>query len=149
VSPEKRLVWNLALLVFVALPCWIALMLLASWFVPPEWMREDGFRWTLSELAGALLFWWLIMVIRVIVGGALHQLIIVWLPQEWSARRVRTAAISATAIIPLSLGLVSPNPSAIGSPRVLLPALLAMLLYGSLVRTAAEQSAAADTGQQM
>lgn len=116
-------------------------MFFVAWLLPPEWMRENGFRWSFGEFTAALLFWWLVMVFPVAISGLLHQMIIALLPRGWPRELVYAVTILTTAVIPLALAVVSPNPALVLAPRVLVPTIMVMCGYGCLVSMTEKRTA--------
>jgi hypothetical protein len=126
---------NLALLVFVVLPGWILLIFAQAALFPLEWMREAGVGWSVADYLGGLLFWFLLMVVPVLVGGAIHQVIICALAPDHSRRRERVGILATSPVILLALAVLSPSPAALLLPRAAVPALIAMIVYGLLAES--------------
>ncbi|MGN6481332.1 hypothetical protein [Luteibacter sp.] len=120
------------------LPLWIALIFIQAYAFPLPWMKEAGVRWEASGFFSALAFWWIALVIPVALGGFLHQLAISAIPRSWPKWLERVTIIAVGLIIPLVLALSSPAPSSILMPRMLIPSLAAMLLYGALASSLRE-----------
>lgn len=129
-SVKKRVALNLALLVFVALPLWIAIPFLLAVASPTEWMQETGFKWSVSDVYRVLPSMIGIMMPAFLVGGILHQVVVLSIPHTWPDRQVRAGVVLSTLVIPLFLAAVAPVPSTLLLPRILLSTGVAMLLYG-------------------
>jgi hypothetical protein len=133
--PTKGALQNLAILVFGALPLTIALVWLETLIAPLDWMKGIDGGGSVGDYVVGFLFWMIVLVIPVLVGGVVHQLLIALVPASWSPAQRRlaillTSPVILAALVPLSTG----NPGLLFSWRGLIPIGIALVCYGLTAR---------------
>lgn len=133
--PMKVALRNLAILVFGALPLGIALVWLESLIVPLDWMEGVERGGSVGEYATGLLFWLLVLLIPVLLGGIVHQLLVGLIPASWAPIQRRLAILLTSPVILVMLVLLSTgSPELLLSWRGLIPIGIALLFYGMLAK---------------
>ncbi|HEX8361044.1 MAG TPA: hypothetical protein VF613_13095 [Longimicrobium sp.] len=129
--PLKGAFRNLAILVFGALPLVIALVWLETLIAPLDWMKGIDSQGSTGDYAVALLFWMLVLVIPVLMGGVIHQLLIGLIPNSWAPAQQRLAILLTSPVILAVFALLSTgSPGLLFSWRGLIPIGIALLCYG-------------------
>jgi hypothetical protein len=90
---EKRTLSNLGLLLVIVFPVWFFALGVSPYFTLGRWPRDWPGSW------GGLLYIFLNMSLPLLAGGVVQQLLLLGIPQSWSAARRRTAAILSTVVI--------------------------------------------------
>lgn len=133
-NTSKSAVRNLVLLVVVALP----LAMLAVWaqtlIFPPDWMQGSEGGASAGDYLAGFLFWMLILVVPVFLGGCLHQAILYSFPTSWTATRQRLGIICTSPVILVGFLAIGNAHQAFLLPRMFLPVAVALLSYGFLAR---------------
>lgn len=132
--PVKRSLRNLALLVFGALP----LALLVGWIIasvaPVPWLEVEQ-NASAGEFVESFLLWFLFLVVPVLLGGAIHQVLLGLIPPGWAPTRRRVAIMVTSPVVMVMLALLNTgSPALLFSWRVLVPIGVALLFYGSLAK---------------
>jgi hypothetical protein len=130
---RKPVVYNLLLLSVLVLPLGIGLGWLVTVVFPPAWLDREGVK-SQSGLAAGFIFWYLVLVLPVIVGGALHQALLKALPPDWSARRGRAVAIATSPVVLVVAALVGRNPDVWTSPQLLMVVAVCLATYALLAK---------------
>jgi len=124
---------NLALLAFGALP----LAIVGGWAVavlfPAEWMKGTA-RSSAGEYASGFLFWFVVLIIPVLMGGLLHQVAIRTVPPSWSRVQQRIAIVATAVVIPVGFLLIGNSPMLFRSWKLIVPILVGMTFYGLLAK---------------
>lgn len=89
----KRTISNFCLLLLIVFPIWFFALGVSSYFTLRRWPRD----WPGGP--GGLLYIFLNMGLPLLIGGVVQQLLLLGIPQSWSATRRRIAAIVSTAVI--------------------------------------------------
>lgn len=117
---------NLALLALIALPLFFLLAWIGDLIRGADWSRDSGYA------LGTVALFYLVSIVWVLLGGLVHQLVLIILPRTWSARWRRLVAVASTPIIPAVLLLFGGAVWAV--PSYSLPALISMVVYALLIR---------------
>lgn len=91
-----------------------------------DWSRDLGYA------LGTVGFFYLVSLVWVLLGGLVHQLLLIILPRTWPARWRRLVAVASTPIIPLVLILFGGSVWAV--PSYWLPAVISLVVYALLIR---------------
>ena len=126
---SRPAMFNLCVLLFGALPVAIAVGWLTARISPPEWAQTAS-RGIGRDMLAGFTFWYLSLFVPVVAGGLLHQLVLKLLRGR-TRGLVQRLVLVATAPIIL-LGFI-PFRGAWG-PKVAVPALVALALYGLIAK---------------
>jgi hypothetical protein len=133
---SKPVLWNLLILLLVALPLAILLGWLAFVIFPPDWMKSGGWPKSLTNGLWGFVFWYLILVLPIGLGGLVHQAILGIIPNTWSAGVKRIAILVSAPLVPAGLWMIGHPPDLnLGTGRYLLAAVaISTLTYGLLAK---------------
>lgn len=131
---------NLTILIFGALPLTIVVGWLVTVLFPPEWMQgaEQG---SAGDYASGFLFWFLILVIPVLLGGLLHQLAIRAIPPSWSRAQQRLTILGTAVVVPLGFLLIGNSPDRFANLKLIIPISAGMIFYGLLAKPVRSETA--------
>lgn len=122
----KRAAWNLVLLLLVVFPIWIILM--GAYVVATDGPQGGHY-------LQAVLFYFLVMAIPLMMGGVAQQLVLLSLPRHWPENQRRASVIAVGLLtIPAAFLLVRSEPGLVLSAPVLGTLLIALLVYGFAVK---------------
>jgi hypothetical protein len=125
-NETKRLLWNLLLLAAGVVPAWIILMGVLALLI-------DGAQG--GDLHLAALFYFIVLIIPVLLGGMVHQLLLLAIPRHWPALRKRLIGVAISGItIPSALLLTGTDPQLLAAPLVWVPLVAVLLAYGWILR---------------
>ena len=130
----RRAIYNLGILVLVALPVWVALVWLQSLVWPAEWMRGSAGWGQPGDAVGMFAVQYLAMAVPVAFGGVLHQLLATNFPADWPSRTWKGAMVLTSPLVALPLVLMTPDAGTLLDARVIVPTLAALVVYGVLAR---------------
>ena len=128
--------FNLAVLLFGALP--LAIFGVFLWFsiFPPASAAAEPWRFDLGRFLGGGLFYWLVYALPVLAGGGVHQAALALIPPTWSRGAQRLVALASTPLVLLGAfvasGAVPMDARLLG--RVAAIAAVPLACYGLAVR---------------
>lgn len=125
---------NLAVLLAGAIPLAIITAWIEGLIHPVEWKRDVIQVTEVSEVLSAFLFWYLVLIVPVLIGGILHQVLLRFLPMPHGATGQRIALLLSTPIVLLGFLVVGNSPGGMLVGRAIAPIIIALLGYGMLVR---------------
>ena len=123
---------NLAVLLAVAVPMGILAAWIEGLIYPPEWMRGVTEAATASGAASTFLFWYLVLVVPVFIGGCLHQVVLRFVPMPHNASMSRGTVLLTTPVVLLGFLLIGNSITDLMTPRAIVPFGVALLAYGML-----------------
>ena len=130
----------------IALPITIGFSALALAVWPPEWMTSTLFTSSPSEVATGGAMWLLILMLPVILGAALHQLVLLVHARLRAAGHSRRFVVVTSPTILLGFALIPrATPNSLSAP-ILLPALALVLTYAVLAKSLPVQHASELSG---
>ena len=122
---------NLGWLGLVAFPAYFLLVWIQVLINGAEGSRDLGYA---LETGG---FYYLAYVMYVLLGGLVHQILLLFLPRSWSPSQRRGAAVLLTPVIPLLMILLGESAQTIA--EFLIPIILTLVIYGLLIRLPATE----------
>lgn len=117
---------NLALLALIASPIFFLLAWIRDLIHGVDWSQDLGYA------LGTVGFFYLVSIVWVLLGGLVHQLLLIVLPSTWPPRQRRIVAVASTPIIPLVLILFGGPVWTVSS--YWLPAVISLVVYAMLIR---------------
>lgn len=136
----KKITWikvlkNLALLAFVVTPVFFVLVWIQALFQQASGVTDLGY---VLETGGV---YYLSNLIPVLVGGIIHQLLLLVLPGEWTNTRIRSIAFLLAFVIPITVWLSWGGPVS-SFLNFAVPMSLALVIYVLLIRIPLSSSSA-------
>jgi hypothetical protein len=116
---------NIGWLILVALPCFFLLVWTQALIGDAEGSQNISY----SLETG--IFYYLGSVLYVVLGGLVHQVLLLFLPNTWNQFKLRVIALLLTPVIPLLLILMGERTQTITD--FLIPVILALGVYGLLI----------------
>lgn len=124
----KPFAYNLLFLLIIALPASILVGALIVAIGPPKWMPTIQ-SISAADAATGFLFWYLMLLPPVLLGGLLHQGLLAFLADRAHGSLRAVALFSAPVILVGFLPFRPPFSSAL-----IIPIVAGLMLYGSMVR---------------
>lgn len=124
----KTALMNLLLLALVATPIFFFLVWAQGLITGAEGSTEVGYVLT----TGAV--YYLNNLIPILIGGLVHQIVWVCLPQGWSSSKTRAVALVLAPVIPVAVWVAWGGPAR-SLLHFVVPMALALLVYVFLMRT--------------
>lgn len=135
----QRGMFNIGLLLFGALPLWIATEWLQALVWPPLGSSPRGWG-TPGDAAQIFIVQYLAMALPLLPGALVHQWILAGIPRRWPRWAERLAMFMTAPVVAVVLIAITGRPDLLGTSRVLLPTVLALAVYvgaGRSLRAAA------------
>lgn len=120
---QFKIVKNLAILVFIVMP----LFFLMGWLY--ALISNTDFRYIIETG----IVYYLYNVVPVIIGGAIHQLILVTLPKDWTEVKFRIIALLSSPLIPIAIWIAWGGEAKNLIPFAV-PIILVLIVYVFLMR---------------
>ena len=118
---------NLGLLLFIALPLGVIALVLQTMALPPTWMRSGGAE---LEPVPTAVFQMLVLSLPILAGGLIHQLLLWFIPGDWSRVQRRSVILLSALVIPALLLLFGNSASVMSSGRAFIPLAVIVVVYG-------------------
>jgi hypothetical protein len=122
----RRVINNLMLLIFVALPLWLAGLWVVSRVVAGP---QEGNRWPEASL-----FYFVVLAPQMLIGGLIHQFLLNAVPTDWSRTVRRGFAFITSFVVPVMLLIFGGSAALIFAPVNLLCLGAGLLVYSLLAR---------------
>ena len=132
---------NLTLLLVVAIPLAILTGWIEGLIYPVEWVRDLTASTSASGSLSAVLFWYLVLFVPVLVGGILHQVVLRVLPMPREPGMRRITVLLTAPIVLVGFLFVGNSLGGLLTPRAIAPIIVALLGYSMLARWSSKESA--------
>lgn len=76
----------------------------------------------------------LVLIVPVLLGGAIHQVILRAIPSSWAPARKRLGILLTTPVVLLGFLLIGNPPQALLIPRALVAISAGLMFYGALAK---------------
>jgi len=129
----RTLTRNLLALAFISLPVAIAVGAVQQLIYPIEWSQGLRTESPYGERVLGLLFWYLVLVWPILIGGVFHQVVILLLSRRASDVALRLGSCATSPFVLVGFLLVDGSADALLSPRTVLPVVALLGTYCVLV----------------